>query len=292
VFGTEPGEVYFAERLLRESGGGAVGVIAATRTSSSAANTALVRGLVDATWTNNEPSFGGNTSIRRLGDILNYGKYFTLTQVGVPSTFVSVSSAQAANTMMIFQVFGDPTLEMWTGNPHHIALPSDIEYVLGDDRTIRLTYAAAGAKVTAFQEVDGELMPRGRVMVDGRGEAMMSTLDLDPGLPVVFAACRDDAVCVAPTARRRIGGSPAAPAAIAVGAVDRVIAVRRDGMPAGLRTTVSRTPLATQTAVDQVIGDRADQDASSLRVLRALSRSRRAARDLVPAETSMDLTPG
>jgi hypothetical protein len=292
VFGTEPGEVYFAERLLRESGGGAVGVIAATRTSSSAANTALVRGLVDATWTNNEPSFGGNTSIRRLGDILNYGKYYTLTQVGVPSTFVSVSSAQAANTMMIFQVFGDPTLEMWTGNPHHIALPTDIEYVLGDDRTIRLTYAAAGAKVTAFQEVDGKLMPRGRVMVDGRGEAMMSTLDLDPRLPVVFAACRDDAVCVAPTARRRIGGSPAAPAAIAVGAVDRVIAVRRDGMPAGLRTTVSRTPLATQTAVDQVIGDRADQDASSLRVLRALSRSRRAARDLAPAETSMDLTPG
>ena len=275
MFGTEPGQRYFAERLLLEAGGGAVGVLAATRTSSSVGNTAFVRGLVDATFPNNLPDFGGNTPIRRLGDILNYGKYYTLTQVGVESTFGTVSGAQAASTFHLFQAFGDPTTEMWTGNPHHIFLPDDIEYILNDDRTIQVTYAAAGAKLTAFQNVDGRLTPLGRVMVDDRGEAVMSTLDLDPRLPVVFAACRDDAVCVSPTGRRRVGVSPEAPAAVvASAAAGRVVA---EVAPLSARRIAS-----IPSAVDQVLSETDVDTSQAARLTRVLRASRRAMGDRLP----------
>ncbi|HNT86277.1 MAG TPA: C25 family cysteine peptidase, partial [Candidatus Hydrogenedentes bacterium] len=63
--GATVGGVYFAERLLRNANGGAVGVIGDTRVSPSWANSALTRGLFDAIWPSVVPSFGSNTPKRR-----------------------------------------------------------------------------------------------------------------------------------------------------------------------------------------------------------------------------------
>jgi hypothetical protein len=291
MFGTVPEQSYFSERLLRENDGG-VGVIAAMRVTNTVSNTALIRGLVDATFPNNLPNYGGVTRIRRLGDILNYGKAYTFDVVGVPTSFGAVEATSAVQTMFFFHAFGDPTLELWTGNPHHGFLPAIIDYLLKEDKTIHVTYAAAGAKLTAYQDVDGRLMPRGRVTVDERGDAVMTTLDLDPRLPVVFAACRDDAVCVTPTSRRRVGGSPEAPAAVVASAVaGRGSAVA--GHISAAAPLSARRVAAIPTAVDHVLS-RTEADASqasrSLRVLRA---SRRAVGDrLVEAGASLALRVG
>jgi hypothetical protein len=197
-----------------------------------------------------------------------------ISKVGVPSTFIEIGLNHVANTMSLYQTFGDPTLEMWTENPHRLVMPAVIDYDLTGTVSIELRYGVAGAKVTAFQKVDGKLMPLGRVMTDSRGQATMDTFGFDPALPIVFAACREDAVCIAPTGRRGASGSPEAPeAAVAVAAM------------ASDRTPPPNTPLAARRApmdpmvVDSVLS-RSDsvgsQAASSLRVLRASRRAVRA----------------
>ncbi|RIK37460.1 MAG: hypothetical protein DCC55_24180, partial [Chloroflexi bacterium] len=89
---------YWAERILRMEGG-AVGVIGDTRNSPTWANSALARGLFDATFPNVVPAYGPNSSIKRLGDILNYGKAYMVSQVGQAQTAGSVSSDASSRGM-------------------------------------------------------------------------------------------------------------------------------------------------------------------------------------------------
>ena len=214
---------------------------------------------MDATWTNNEPDLGGNTPIRRLGDILNYGKCYTLSQVGVREHVRHHQQrARRRKRWHLFQAFGDPTLEMWTESPHHFMMPAVYRVSLFPEaRSIEVSYAAAGAKLTAFQDVDGELMPLGRVMLDARGQATMSTFEFDPLRPIVFAACRDDAVCVAPTARRRAGGSPEVPAAVVAGVAGRALPEQAP--------LAARRVMASQSAVDRVFSQTNDDTSHAAR---------------------------
>ncbi len=70
------------------------------------------------------PTYGGAGSIKRLGDILNYGKLYLAGQVGVAQTAGSVSLDHEANTdIVLYHVYGDPTMAMWTSNPNRIFLP-------------------------------------------------------------------------------------------------------------------------------------------------------------------------
>ena len=62
-----------------------IGFIGATRMSPGTPNNALTRGLVDAVWPDIEPAKNTNKKpIRRLGDILNSGKIYMISQIGVP----------------------------------------------------------------------------------------------------------------------------------------------------------------------------------------------------------------
>jgi hypothetical protein len=223
---------------------------------------------MDATWPSSEPDVGGNTSVRRLGDILNYGKLFMISKVGVPSTFIEIGLNHVANTLIIYQTFGDPTLEMWTASPHSLVMPATLEYDLNGGRTIDISYGAPGAKLTAFQDVDGELMPLGRVMVDARGVATMDTFGFDPQRPIVFAACRDDAVCVAPTGRRRVGASPGAPAG--------VVAAAAAGRVSAAAPLSGRRVAAIPSAVDHVLSQTDADTSQAARSFRVLRASRRA----------------
>lgn len=190
------GTVYFTERLLRQADGGAVGVIGDTRVSPSWPNTALLRGLVDATWPNTVPSFGNNAKKRRLGDILNHAKLYILTQIGVAGQ--GTSYANAYNELILYHVFGDPTMEMWTSDPTNFLLPLNFGLLAIEPERIIIPYEFEGAKITVFQEQPRtkELVPIGRATVaDGAADVEFFQPPTED-LPLLVSAAAEDAVGV------------------------------------------------------------------------------------------------
>lgn len=186
----------FMEQLLMRAGGGIVGGLGDVRNSPTWANSALTRGFYDATWPNLAPGFGGATVHRRLGDILNHGKVYLLTQVGVAQPAGGVTLDQTVDEYIMWHAFGDPTLEMWTSNPHRIKLPELFE-VLMLPEGLRVTYAAEGAEITALQPMaDGSIRPIGRAMVKGGVADVPFFLVPEPKLPILLSASRADAVSV------------------------------------------------------------------------------------------------
>jgi hypothetical protein len=176
-YNTSVNNSYWAERILRMEGG-AVGVIGDTRNSPTWANSALTRGLFDATWPGVVPE-GGAHSIRRLGDILNYGKFYLAGQVGVAQTAGSVDQNSANTDIVLYHVFGDPTLQMWTSNPWFIRLPK-LYYIEKFNPSIwEVRYPLEGAVITLLQ--DGNPVARATVR---NGVALLPFLeqfDVDKG---------------------------------------------------------------------------------------------------------------
>lgn len=179
----------FAERLLRLDNGGAVGVVGATRNSPSWTNNALCRGLFDAVWPNTESGFGGNTSIRRLGDILNHSKLYVLNQIGVAQTAGSISQGSAERELYLYHVLGDPTLEMWTSKPLMLLKAYVLEWLVN---RLRVSYAVEGAVITAIQENN----PIGRAaVVNGEAELEFVT-EPNPEIPIKLSASKPNYVSV------------------------------------------------------------------------------------------------
>ena len=192
----------FMEQLLLKAGGGMVGGLGDVRNSPTWENSALTRGFYDATWPNLAPEYGGSTVHRRLGDILNHGKVYLLTQIGVAQPAGDVILDEVADEYIMWHAFGDPTLEMWTSNPHRITLP-DVFAVAVLARSLRVTYAAEGAEITALQLAgDGSVRPIGRAKVK-RGVARLPFFVApDPKQPILLSASMDNAVSVLLTGRQ------------------------------------------------------------------------------------------
>ncbi len=172
------------ERALRKADGGAVGVLGDSRNSPSWPNTALLKGFIDAIWPNALPAYGGSTRTRRLGDILNYGKYYMMTQVGVAGS--GVAYGDAFDEIMMWHVIGDPTLEMWTHYPYLLTLPR--EFIIGLlENQLRVVYKCEGACITVFQNSGkaSEKTPIARGVIKG-GEALMPFLDAAPDPSGIF----------------------------------------------------------------------------------------------------------
>ena len=183
---------YFAEQILRLADGGAAGVFAASRVSPTWANNALTRGLFDATWTDVVPGYGTAKSITRLGDILNYGKAYMVSQIGVAQTAGSVSTSASDTNLIIYHLFGDATMEMHTGNPYSIVLPFEAIPERVGPKLWNLKYPVEGAVITALQ--NGRPLARGTVE---KGVASLRFLaDRDPDKPVQFSADMPGAIPV------------------------------------------------------------------------------------------------
>lgn len=164
--GTSMGGVYFAEKLLRKADGGAVGVIGDTRVSPSWPNSVLARGFFDAIFPNAIPTYGSNTSKRRLGDILIHGKMYLLSQVNIA---LWTGPNEVRNEFFLYHVIGDPTLEIWTSDPNDFSL-SGIFSILDLSRLgVLLAYEQEDAEVTAYQfsPTAYMLIPVGRGMSKG-----------------------------------------------------------------------------------------------------------------------------
>jgi hypothetical protein len=193
-YGTNAASVYFSERLLRKADGGAVGILGDTRNSPTWANSALTRGFFDAVWPNTVPTFGGGASKRRLGDILNHGKLYLATQVGVAGTTVAPTASNLTSELYMWHVIGDPTLEMWKSVPLKVLFPwldFAIDLKLG---VIQAKYQFDGATLTAYQEIRGGVVPIARGVVRN-GEASLPLVNRPvPGVEIHFVANAEDAV--------------------------------------------------------------------------------------------------
>ncbi len=194
--------VYFVEYALRKAGGGAVGVLGDTRNSPSWPNTALMKGFIDAMWPSAIGSFGGSSSKRRLGDMLNHGKLFMWSQIGVASAGVAASSAR--DELYLWHCFGDPTLEIWLNAPLRV-LPAWLLSVEILKQAVLVGYETNGAVITAYQ--DDPRIP-GLQRIIGRGEVKDGLAELkivqDPldGYPINYAANLEGAVSEAPSLGR------------------------------------------------------------------------------------------
>lgn len=128
AYGTTVNGVYFCEKLLRKANGGAVGILGDTRNSPSWANSVLTQGFYDAIWPSAIGSFGGATSQRRLGDILNHGKLYLMSKVGFSVMGEVIANSSAVNELYLWHCIGDPTMEIWTSNPNMFILPEILKY--------------------------------------------------------------------------------------------------------------------------------------------------------------------
>jgi hypothetical protein len=184
-------QTFFAEALLREDNGGAVGVIGDTRDSQTWANNTMTIGLVDAVWPTMDPAFGAPSSLTRLGDILNQAKRYTLTKFGLVGTTAPYTLQIAQDELFLYHVLGDPTLEMWTAPPRR--LPLEYELLVRPE-LLEVRYAVERSTITAFQEVEGANRNIGRAPVIN-GEAFLSYVEKPvEGVPIQLSASLLNAV--------------------------------------------------------------------------------------------------
>lgn len=194
------------EYFLRNPNGGAVAAIASNRTSPTWANSVLARGFYDATWPGVVPDFGGNQSTRRLGDILDHGKTYLLTQIGVEQrSGKEIGLGLALTELILWHALGDPTLEMWTSNPHRALLSAECAVDLRDD-AMEVRYGVEGATITALQmlpsaqALPAQQMPQGVVYAIGRARVENGVARISyfrpplANVPVVLSAAYENRV--------------------------------------------------------------------------------------------------
>jgi hypothetical protein len=211
--GVVPAGVYFAEQMLREPDRGAVGVIAANRVSPTWANSILLRGLIDATWPDNDPAYGRGTSLRRLGDILSYGKQYMIANIGATygDPYSELKTSAALRDLFMYHILGDPTLEMWTAVPSFMRLvatvgfdftsPSDEDPPSGAlapaaPTGMHVVYPLEGAVITAYQQDGDQWLPLGRGAIAQQQVFLSFAVDAKPGVPIRLAASLPGSVSV------------------------------------------------------------------------------------------------
>jgi len=110
--------VSFAEKWQRLSSGGAVGIIASTRTSFTTHNDELNYGIVDAVWPSFTDTlgtpFGTEEPNYLLGSILLHAKAYYCSRF-YPSTTRKIEMEE-------FHLFGDPAAEIWTAVPQSLTV--------------------------------------------------------------------------------------------------------------------------------------------------------------------------
>jgi hypothetical protein len=172
-----------------------VGGLGDNRNSPTWANSALSRGFYDATWPEVAGGFGGGSSKRRLGDILNHGKLYLLSQLGVAQTAGEILLDGVVGEWIMWHVFGDPTLEMWTRNPHRITLDPNVVVAVQQDR-LQVRYPVEGATLTALQLIRGIPVPVARADVRGGAGDLPFFVPPDPQFPLLLSASLENAVSV------------------------------------------------------------------------------------------------
>jgi hypothetical protein len=184
---------YLVERFIRSQNGGAIGVIGDVRNSPSTANSLLLQGFLDAMWPNALPNFGGGKATPRLGDILVHGKNYLSTQTG---NYGDVRQQEVHDEILMWHTFGDPTLAVWTDNPHTRGLPDSAMGFWVADK-LYVFYPVDGVTVTATQSgVEAGMRCFGRGVIKN-GFAILNMLGFpSAGLNTHLAFARTNSITV------------------------------------------------------------------------------------------------
>ena len=113
-YGPDPSAVYFAEQLLRKSGG-ALALIGDSRSSDTTLNNELAKGLFDALYPGYLP-FGPEQPVKRLGDLLNHAKSYLRERAPSPQSL--------SQQLTIYNLLGDPSAELLNEAPLPLGLGS------------------------------------------------------------------------------------------------------------------------------------------------------------------------
>jgi hypothetical protein len=161
---TNADAVHFSEAWERNTSGGAVGLIAATRISYSGDNDRLVWGWMDAIWPGFESYNPSNTPfddpVYEMGPVLNYGKYY---YAGKHS-----DSIWRKTSFEAFHWFGDPTMQIWTDVPRSLGVSHQSSLPQGAT-SISVAVDQIGALVCVSK--NGEILSR---QLSAGGETLLS----------------------------------------------------------------------------------------------------------------------
>ena len=143
----------FGELLLNYPNGGVVGYIGSARNSISGYNDELLKGFIDAIWSDFDPFYGSEVSTPsyNLGSILNHGKFFMFNKYILTNGNNYIWDTiyhKNRRTFELFHVLGDPTLEIWTGVPQPLYVYVDYDQNL----------------VTVYDEND-QVIPQAKVIL-------------------------------------------------------------------------------------------------------------------------------
>ena len=122
---------------IRVENKGFVAVIASTRVSYSGYNDELCVGLYDAMWPDFDPNYPNvgsanpfSTEVYRIGQVLNYGKFWMYDKYIVPGGCSpypwTPSESVSRATFEMMHVHGDPTMEIWTWQPENLQVTYEI----------------------------------------------------------------------------------------------------------------------------------------------------------------------
>lgn len=148
----------FAERFVTMEEG-AVAAIAATRNSPSYPNNDLAKAYLDCIWNDMLPGYptGADPEASllegscRLGDALNYAKFYVATR------WDSVSECQ--REFEIYHCLGDPTMELWTASPHPVIELSPLDRIPLEILHFKFPIIEDGVLVSLVQ--GGEIIGQG-----------------------------------------------------------------------------------------------------------------------------------
>jgi hypothetical protein len=146
----------------------------------------MIRGALDSAIPTLDPAFGPTSAHRRLGDMLNYARTYMWAHS-------SASFVDLLRHNLLYNLFGDPTLKMWTQQPAH--LPNDF-VVDGTANGLVVGYGVEGATITALQITARGTVPVGRGTVHD-GVALLPYFEQpEPGAPIELSASAENAVGV------------------------------------------------------------------------------------------------
>jgi len=158
---TNNDQTMFAENWMRNTNGGPVGYVGATRVSYSGQNDYFAEALVNATtgnlWTNDQNSYGDDfasfntpsftASSCQPGVALNYAKMYTLSKVSASSEIIKVLFEQ-----MIY--FGDPAMRIWMQQPTAITMTCPGAIYIGNGAPVTIATGIPNATVSLYKEND------------------------------------------------------------------------------------------------------------------------------------------
>lgn len=191
---TNNDQTMFAENWMRNTNGGPVGYVGATRVSYSGQNDYFAEALVNATtgnlWTNDQNSYGDDfatfntpsfsASTCQPGVALNYAKMYTLSKVSQSSDIIKVLFEQ-----MIY--FGDPSMRIWMQQPTAITMTCPPVIYLGNGTPVTIATGVANATVSLYK--DNDLFISGTA--DASGNFVCTPSPLEMGSITVTASAKN-----------------------------------------------------------------------------------------------------